>query len=105
MASVKSMVLLSVAGASFDAAEKLPGARNLRYCYGRVTSPLGRLPQPEIRLGRGGFVLFDTQSGDGRFLGSHQIRKNQSKQALSGNFQHPSGVAWMDAQFRARLLI
>jgi hypothetical protein len=99
------MVLLSVAGTSFDAAEKLPGARNLRYCYGRVTSPLGRSPQPEARLGRGGFALSDTQSGAGRFLGSHQIQKNQSKQALSGDFQLPSGVAWIDAQFRDRLFI
>jgi hypothetical protein len=96
------MILLSVLPALMEVAEKLPGARNLRYCYGRVTSPLGRSPQPEARLGRGGFALFDTQSGDGRFLGSHQIRKNQSKQALSGNFQIPYDVAWMDTQFCAR---
>jgi hypothetical protein len=96
------MILLSVLPALMEVAEKLPGARNFRYCYGRVTSPLGLSPQPEARLGRGGFALFDTQSSDGRFLGSHQSRKNQSKQALSGNFQIPYYVAWMDTQFCAR---
>jgi hypothetical protein len=99
------MVLLSVLPVLMDVAEKLPGARNLRYCYGRAISPLGRLPQPETRLGRGGFAFFDTQSGAGRFRNPHQIQKILSKYALSGNFQLPSGVAWMDAQFRARLLI
>jgi hypothetical protein len=99
------MILLSVAGASFDAAEKPPGARNLRYCNGRATGPISRLPQPEARLGRGGFALFDTQSGAGRFRNPHQIQKILSKYTRSGNFQLPSGVAWMDAQFSAHIFI
>jgi hypothetical protein len=99
------MILLSVLPAIMEIAEKLPGARNLRYCYGRATSPLGRLPQPEARLGRGGFALTDTQSGSSRFRNPHQIQKILSKYASEGNFQHPSRVAWMDAQFRAYFLI
>jgi hypothetical protein len=43
-----------------DVAEKLPGARNLRYCYGRATSPLGRLPQPKEGWGEAISPFFDT---------------------------------------------
>jgi hypothetical protein len=79
-----------------DAAEKLSGARNLRYCYGRATSPLGRLPQPKEGFGEAVSPFLDTQSGICRFRNPRQIHKILSKLELSENYSLPPGVAWMD---------